>query len=49
MSYFDVKQKHYTEILRLVDEVASSGGSVQEVRDKLTNLITQIDELKAQI
>ena len=49
MSYFDVKLKHYTEILRLIDGVISSGGNVQEVRNKLTNLITEIDEIKAQI
>ena len=49
MSYFDVKLKHYTEILRLIDGVIASEGNVQEVRGKLTNLIAEIEEIKSQI
>jgi hypothetical protein len=49
MSYFDTKQKHYTEILHLVDETISSGGSVQDVREGIVQLIKNTDDLKSQI
>lgn len=49
MSYFDVKQKQYIEILHLIDQVISSGGSIEDVRKNVVNLINDIDEIKSQI
>ena len=49
MSEIDFTLQHYTEKLRLTDGVISSEGNVQEVRCKLTNLIAEIEEIKAQI
>ena len=49
MSYFDQKQQQYTVILHLIDQVISSGGSIQDVRKNVVNLINEIDEIKSQI
>jgi hypothetical protein len=49
MSYFDAKQKQYTEILHLIDQVILSGGSIEDVRKNVVNLINDIDEIKSQI
>jgi hypothetical protein len=39
MSYFDQKQRHYTEILHLIDKTVSSGGSIQDIRESITRKI----------
>jgi hypothetical protein len=49
MSYFDVKQKHHTDMLSLIDKTISSGGSIEDVRESVINLINEIDEIKSQI
>ena len=49
MSYFDVKQKHHTDMLNLIDKTISSGGSIEDVRKSVINLINEIDDLKSQI
>ena len=32
MSYFDVKQKHHTDMLNLIDKTIASGGNIKDVR-----------------
>ena len=49
MSYFDIKQNYYTDILNLIDKTISSGGSIKDVRESVINLINEIDEIKSQI
>jgi hypothetical protein len=49
MSYFDTKQKYYTEMLHLIDKTTSSGGSIEDIRESVVNLINEIDDLKSQI
>mgnify|MGYP003629945346 CR=1 FL=1 len=49
MSYFDIKQTHYTEILHLIDQTISSGGSTEDIRENVVNLINEIDEIKSKI
>ena len=49
MSYFDVKQKHHTDMLSLIDKTISSGGSIEDVRKSVINLINEIDKIKSQI
>ena len=49
MSYFDVKQKHHTDMLSLIDKTISSGGSIEDVRESVINLINEIDKIKSQI
>ena len=49
MSYFDTKQKHYTEILHLVEKTILSGGTIQDVHEGIVQLIKETDDLKSQI
>tara|TARA_R110000787_G_scaffold112120_1_gene221064 strand:- start:2567 stop:2716 length:150 start_codon:yes stop_codon:yes gene_type:complete len=49
MSYFDVKQNYYTDILNLIDKTISSGGSIEDVRESVVKLINEIDIIKSQI
>tara|TARA_R110000772_G_scaffold23034_1_gene62002 strand:- start:2583 stop:2732 length:150 start_codon:yes stop_codon:yes gene_type:complete len=49
MSYFDIKQNYYTDILTLIDKTISSGGSIKDVRESVVKLINEIDDLKSQI
>ncbi len=49
MSYFDTKQKYYTEMLHLIDKTTSSGGSIKDIRESVVKLIDEIDEIKSQI
>ena len=49
MSYFDVKQNYYTDILNLIDKTITSGGSIEDVRKSVIKLINEIDDLKSQI
>ena len=49
MSYFDIKQNYYTDILTLIDKTIASGGNIKDVRKSVINLINEIDEIKSQI
>jgi len=49
MSYFDVKQKHYTEMLHLIDKTVSLGGSIDDIRETIVERLEEIDEIKSQI
>ena len=49
MSYFDIKQNYYTDILTLIDKTIASGGNIEDVRVSVVKLIKDIDELKSQI
>tara|TARA_R110000823_G_scaffold204830_2_gene335834 strand:- start:862 stop:1011 length:150 start_codon:yes stop_codon:yes gene_type:complete len=49
MSYFDIKQNYYTDILTLIDKTITSGGNIKDVRKSVINLINEIDEIKSQI
>ena len=50
MSYFDIKQNYYTDILTLIDKtIASGGNSIEDVRKSVVKLINEIDEIKSQI
>jgi hypothetical protein len=49
MSYFDQKQRHYTEILHLIDKTVSSGGSIKDIRETIVERLEEIDEIKSQI
>ena len=49
MSYFDIKQNYYTDILTLIDKTIASGGNIEDARKSVINLINEIDDLKSQI
>tara|TARA_R110002050_G_scaffold30029_2_gene76826 strand:+ start:982 stop:1131 length:150 start_codon:yes stop_codon:yes gene_type:complete len=49
MSYFDIKQNYYTDILTLIDKTIASGGSIEDARKSVIKLINEIDEIKSQI
>ena len=49
MSYFDQKQRHYTEMLHLIDKTVSSGGSIKDIREGIIERLEEIDEIKSQI
>ena len=49
MSYFDQKQQQYTEVLKLIDQIILSGGSIQDIRDNIASKIDEIDEIKSKM
>ena len=49
MSYFDIKQKHYADILHMVDKTITSGGDIKNIRENVVKLMNELEKIKSQI